>query len=202
MLEINLKGCVFLDNMENKRSIAHKINVKDVLTKPYVVQEGWEPNYLDMGIKVSRVNIVGVITHADENYKLEDESGEIMLKSFEPLPQVVAVGDVVIVIGRPREYNDERYVAPETIQKVDAKWLQVRKIELQSTIIEAPEIKEPTPINKKIIECIERLDTGNGVLTESLVTELGVDDIETHIAELLMEGEIFEIRPGVLKLLN
>jgi len=188
--------------MENKRGIAHKINVKNILTKPYVVQEGWEPNYLDMGIKVSRVNIIGVITHADENYKLEDESGEVMLKSFEPLPQTAAVGDVVIVIGRPREYNNERYVAPETIQKIDAKWLQVRKNELQSTIIETPEVKEPTPVNKNILESIERLDTGEGVLTESLVTELGIQDIETHIAELLMEGEIFEIRPGVLKLLN
>ncbi|MBT3303714.1 hypothetical protein HN592_05100 [Candidatus Woesearchaeota archaeon] len=194
--------------MKAKREIAFKVWIKEILNGEYVVKEGWEPNFIEINNKkFSRVNVLGIVIDSSENLiKLDDGTGEIVLRSFNELKLDFSVGDVLLVIGRPREYNEERYVMPEIVKKIEDKnWINVRKLELQQPItVEKPVVKpiKETAVKEQppIIDLIKELDKGEGVSTESLVDNLGKDS-EKIIKKLLEAGEIFEISPGILKIL-
>ena len=50
-----------------KRQVAEKIRIKDILGGRYIQEEGWTPNYVetDNGKKVSRVNIIGAVVEKE-----------------------------------------------------------------------------------------------------------------------------------------
>ena len=52
-----------------------------------------------------------------------------------------------------------------------------------------------------IFELIKKNDSGEGVLTEEIISKSNVADAERIIKQLLEEGDIFEVRPGKLKVL-
>ncbi len=69
-----------------KRQVAFKVRIKDIIDGKYIVEEGWQPNYIITcsGEKISRVNIIGtIVLKSDEenlNYKsvvLDDGTGKI-----------------------------------------------------------------------------------------------------------------------------
>lgn len=212
-----------------KRQIALKVRIKDLIEGKYFREEGMNPNYIKdkNGRIISRVNLIAAIVDFEEgdNFRsmiLDDGSGKISVRFFEE--SNANVGDVVLLIGRPREYGNEKYLYPEIIKKIeDPKWIKVRNLELKNRIIvneekedvvdsssemnieedietsEAPEEKEKTS-SEKIIDKIKDLDKGDGVDIESVIS--GMNDGENLINLLLKEGEIFEIRPGRLKVLE
>ena len=107
-----------------KRHTAYKVRIKDIIDSKYIKGEGeWSPNYLEVGIlEVSRVNLMGVLVsnQTEQNYHnmlIDDGTGRITVRSFEDIKNDVNVGDIVLVIGRPREYGNERYIVPEIIKK-------------------------------------------------------------------------------------
>lgn len=200
-----------------KRQTAYKTRVKDILDSKYVKTSGMEPNYLEVGSKrISRVNILGVIVEKSDmdNYKaltIDDGSGRISARAFDgntPLDNI-RIGDVVMVIGRPREFSSEKYVIIEAIKKTDTAWAMVRSLELQrndddskksKVIRDKEENVELSPKNK-IILAIKELDDGDGVLIENVLSK-NVDGAEKIIDTLLKEGGIFEVKPGKLKVLE
>jgi RPA family protein len=200
-------------NEIQKRQIAYKVLVKRILDGEYIKEEGWTPNYIIIdGEKVSRINIVGVIVSINEEREnkellLEDKSGRIPIRIFEQTEnnKHLSIGDIVTVIGRPREYGEEKYVVPEIIKKVEKGWLELRLIELRE---KKPITKEETgyeEIVKKIkvdpeeiIRMIKTTDKGEGADYEEIVEKI---KDERTIRNLLEEGEIFEIKPGKLKIL-
>lgn len=217
-----------------KRQIAYKIRVGKITEGDYVKESGWLPNYiLILGKKVSRINIIGVLVNVNDNgqeFMLEDKSGRIIIRSFEDNDYGVKIGDIVLVIGRPREFNNERYVVPEIVRFVDRNWLRLRELELCSqeeifngnncenkclnnnltnnveNIAKSPIREENTKeaIIKSVIDPedvmkqIKLLDQGDGADYEELLAKIGDEKI---IKMLLEEGEIFEIRPGKIKIL-
>ncbi|MBI5398266.1 hypothetical protein HZB03_02270 [Candidatus Woesearchaeota archaeon] len=124
-----------------RRETAVHVRIAEVLAGVYTKREGWDPNTIDLGnFRFSRVNLLGVIISnstareglASSVLMLDDGSGRIMLRSFDTRLISAAVGDLVLVVGRPREFNGERYVMPEIIRKLDnLKWIEVRKQELE-----------------------------------------------------------------------
>ncbi|MBI5388836.1 hypothetical protein HZB01_00475, partial [Candidatus Woesearchaeota archaeon] len=177
---------------------------------------------LSDGRQVSRVNILGVkIGEAPQSpegllgFIMEDGTGAIAVGSFEPLPQntQISIGDIVLVIGRVREFNGTFLVAPEIIKRVNNKrWLEIRKKELdfnpspQTTIrgpIPSPIFLEPLPQGKQaydlVYEFIEKNDKGEGVDIESVLAGVKGENLEQVIEDLKKEGEVFEIHPGKLK---
>ena len=46
------------------------------------------------------------------------------------------------------------------------------------------------------------MDNGDGADTEDIITSANMDNTEDIIKSLLEEGEIFEVRPGKLKVLE
>ena len=200
-----------------KRQTAYKIRVKDILDSKYVKTSGMEPNYLKIGSKqISRANILGVVVEKSDmdNYKaitIDDGSGRISARIFDDkiFLSNVEVGDVVNLIGRPREFSSEKYVIIESVKKTDPAWAMVRSLELQKNDYDGKKIKvirdkeekvDLSPKNK-IILAIKELDDGDGVLIESVLSK-NVDGAEKIIDTLLKEGGIFEVKPGKLKVLE
>lgn len=69
---------------------------------------------------------------------------------------------------------------------------------------EMDKLEEPEPVKEsthiKIIKFIRSKDNGEGVAVETINSEFGSAD--PLIDDLLREGEVFEIRPGILKVLE
>lgn len=215
-----------------KRQVAYKVRINDILKGEYIKEEGeWVPNYVKVGSKkVSRVNLMAVVVSKqdlentnNQSLLVDDGSGKISIRSFEENNNFnnVSIGDFVLVIGRPREYFNEKYIVSEILKKIeDPLWVEVRKLELgnKEEISKAEEKTEISKsmdseeevieeeigddINTKILSLIKEIDTGAGADTQELITKLNADDTEQIITRLLEQGEVFEIKPGKLKILE
>jgi len=199
-----------------KRQIAYKIRISDILDSRYITAQGFNPNYIEKyGKEISRINIIGtiVLKSAQDNYKtlvIDDGTGKISVRIFESdtLLDNINIGDVVTIIGRPREFSSEKYIHIEIIKKIDPSWLKVRDIELRmaginynnsdDTPIKAESFVSPT---NNIIKLIKELDSGEGVSIED-ISPKNIEGIDKIIKVLLKEGDIFEIKPGKLKVLE
>lgn len=193
-----------------ERQTAIKKRVSDLTEGEYKVEEGWNPNYLLTadGEKISRVNLMGIILSKEQtgtvtSFLFDDGSGTIKLRLFEELKTEIEPGEPVLVIGKIRVFNEEKYVAPEIIKKTDKKWLEMRRKEIgqQPTKVKKEknpvEVKEEVP--EKILELIKELDHGEGALIEDLKEKVGgVDEL---IDKMLKDGEIFQNMPGRVKVL-
>lgn len=238
-----------------KRQVALKVRIIDLLEGTYVKEEGWEPNYVKLPDlrKCSRANIIGVIISKTENSAIiDDGTSSITTRAFEEMPMLdkVTIGDVVLVIGRPREYNENKYILPEIIRKIkNQKWVTVRQQELaliekehpkvetvkpvpptesvteevfEETVkvkLPAEKLQTPTPEKEKkvaeaqtpelpkdphqeVIDIIRKLDTGSGAEIEELTSQSKINNTDAIIESLLREGEVFELKPGRLKVLE
>ena len=209
-----------------KRQVAYKVRIADILKGEYIKEDGdWVPNYIMLGNKkVSRVNLVAVVVSKQElentNYQnllIDDGSGKVSVRSFDEMTNFkgINVGDFVLIIGRPREYLNEKYVVSEILKKIENPlWVEVRKMELREgkdyTKYGEAETKEETNeeaieeegINARIFKLIKEIDNGEGADTQDVITKLNVEKAEEIITKLLEYGEVFEIKPGKLKVLE
>jgi len=211
------------DQKFQKRQTAYKTKIKDILSSKYIKTEGFAPNYLEVGSKeISRINIIGFVVEKPEvnNYKsliIDDGTGKISAGIFENngLLDAVKVGDAVVIIGRPREFSSEKYILIEAIKKVDSAWTKVRSLELRknSEYDGRSSTKESISSNdaridvtdltssNKIIQLIKGLDKGDGVSVEDIMPG-DIEDKDKIVDALLKDGDIFEIKPGKLKVLE
>lgn len=150
------------------RMVARKIDIKTLYTGKYIVQEGFNPNYIDVnGERVSRVRVLAAVIDnflsEDGNYgtiTLDDGTDTIRVKAFQDLRIIEPVekGDTVEVVGKIREYNEERYIQPEIIVKVDDPNYEVlRKLEIKKFIPAAVAAnKEEIKVNEEKAEAKEQ----------------------------------------------
>ena len=113
-------------------------DIKHLKEGRYVERPGWDPNYVVLNdrVRVSRVNIIGAITLAtaeggSAQYTLSDGTGEITLRTYDTSELEANPGELVIVIGRPRSYQNEVYIVPEIIRLVKEPWATHRKKHLE-----------------------------------------------------------------------
>ncbi len=142
-----------------------------------------------------------------------------------------ALGDIIRVIGKVRAFNEQQYLIPEIVKKITNKqFVMFHKLALQllesdaghtqpghsvptteltpeeivSTVDEIPiDADDSTPHTPfdDVISRIKELDKGDGAGIEQIIELLGSDS-EKLIHHLLETGEVFEIRPGRVKLLD
>jgi|SRR3989338_1394716 len=201
-----------------KRQVAYKVRIKDILNGKYIKEEGWRPNYIIIDDKkVSRVNLIGIIVDKQLEFDREilvvdDGSGKITIRNFDDRNlDDLGIGDIILVIGRPKEYNNEKYIAPEILKKIkNKKWIDFRKKELGTEKIvgkkeRIEEVKEEERIespSEKILNLIKKLDLGEGVDFDEVINKANIREPEKIINNLLSEGEIFQNKPGKLKVLE
>jgi RPA family protein len=224
-----------------KRQIAVKARIADLLKGRYVKESGWLPNYIltDKGEKVSRINLIAVVVTdpiIDISYRsvlIDDGTGRMSVRDFQEnkMFNTIKLGDPVFVIGKPREYNGQVYIFPEIIKNIgDTKWIAVRKLELErkermlkalpgataeeaagaaadmdvseENIGEGTKDTDDTDLSKNVYNLIKSMDSGAGADYEQVISKSGCADAEKIISLLLKEGEIFEVSPGKLKVLE
>ena len=199
-----------------KRSVAFICKIHDLITNDFVKEEGAEfaPSYvLCNGEKIARANVIGVVVDKEEkSLVIDDGTAKIRLRAFENTPGLdnFLVGDIVNVIGKIREFNNERYLMPEIMKKTTKKWLELRKMQLQGSATdnkktedaeEVEDVKKPLTKAEEVLSAIRKFDSGEGAAVELILSKVG-NDAENIINGLLRDGEIFEIRPGRLKVLE
>lgn len=133
---------------------AKKVRIVDLVNGKFFSgsKEEMKPSFLitQQAEKVSRVNIIASVTEKflseDENYgtlTLDDGSEAIRAKAFRErvkLIKEIQPGDIVLVIGKLKEYLGELYINIEIVKKVDANYENYRKLEILKNLIERNEI--------------------------------------------------------------
>lgn len=190
---------------ETARFVAFKATVAEIMHAP-----AQDNGLLWNGFPLGRINLLGVVISIQEkdvytNIFVDDGTGSVSVRLFGQ-DVAYAVGDVVKVVGRPRVFGQERYIAPEIMRKVDQKWIIVRKKErdlLQKHLpvpkSEPPKEPERLENTDVCIDLIRKEDKGDGVDVEVLAT-YGIS--EERVNNLLKDGTIFETRPGRVKVLE
>ncbi len=209
---------------ESKKNVACKTKIITLINGELVKKSGWEPSYVqsEKG-NIYRASIIATIVSLGEGVAvIDDGSASIPLRAYSEAASKLAtlsVGDLVLVIGRPRHWEDETYLVPEIIKKVDdARWKSVWEKECGTCQAPAsaktspepgPATNEPIPEKKdkknpyeEILAGIADLDKGEGADIDAVLALTGVSEGEKIIRNLLEEGEIFQISPGKIKVLE
>ena len=219
-----------------ERQTAFILWAAELNNKPFVKQESeFSPSYIDFGNKkVSRINIIAVVTQKTQkdnfaSITLDDGSAQIRAKTWNDdvkKLEPIKIGDVILLIGKLREYNDELYIVPEIIRQQSYNMFLLRQLSIlnesgKPTNVEEPEIEGfetqayQENYNKpreekiyseskrqKILDMISSLDTETGANINHVVSSSGLpeDEAGSIIDELLQEGEIFKISQDRIKI--
>ncbi len=223
-----------MENPNYDRMPAIKIDIASLRSGSFVEnKEQWSPNYVKTRFgDVSRVNIIGILVSLSDNMSsiiIDDGTGPIQVNlNFAMNKDVIhekgiKEGDGVIVIGRPREFDRDLYIAAEIVNSLDnLAWLRFRKGEIERQAEEGYKINinhaehEDVTDNEMKKEdgvedlyeitrsIIEKKDSGDGVdisVVERELINLNISDPKDSIQRMLEQGDLFEIRPGRIKLL-
>ena len=199
-----------------KRQVAYKISIATILNSAFAKDET-SAGYIKVNdLVISRVNMIGILVSKNEAQNsssaiIDDGTGRINLRTFEPsnVFSRAEIGDSVIVVGKIREYNDEKYIIPEIIRKIDNRWVNVRRNEIgnsQAAVAENSDKTEEIIIvqspKDNIYSIIKELDKGDGVLIDDIIKMSKSNDTESVVKTLLKSGDIFDVKPGMLKVLE
>jgi len=133
-----------------KRLVAKKVRVCDIIDGKffYGSKEEMKPSFVitSLGEKVSRVNIVATVidkfVSEDENYAtltIDDGTGAIRVKAFGEnvkLFEKIERADLVLIIGKLKEYGGEVYINCEFAKKIeDPNYESFRRLEILYKLI-------------------------------------------------------------------
>jgi RPA family protein len=212
--------------MAIERMTARKVRITDLVNGKWIRREGLEPSFIltEHGNKVSRARVLGTVVGLflaeDGNFgslTVDDSTDTIRAKTFSTTKPVdsFAVGDVVDLIGKVREYNGEVYIIPEIITKTQDPNLELlRRLEVtreikrlksspREEVAEIPEKKEEGAdegeLKKEILDIIT--SDPEGVDFSLIMEKIKAPDnaVETAINTLLEEGICYEPVPGKIK---
>ncbi|MEM5879431.1 MAG: OB-fold nucleic acid binding domain-containing protein, partial [Candidatus Aenigmatarchaeota archaeon] len=143
--------------MEKKRIVARKARICDLVNGVFFhgSKLDMKPSYVVVwfGEKISRVNLIGTAIDSfvseDESYgsiTIDDGTASIRVKVFGnnvKMVKDISNGEMLIVIGKLKEYNGEIYVAAEVVRKVkDLNHESLRKLEILKDLKEKKRMVE------------------------------------------------------------
>lgn len=208
-----------LEQKTFQRQTAYKVRISDLLNQNYMKGE-LSAGYIELnGVNISRVNVIATVVYKPEISSfniavIDDGTGRIPLRSFEnnDIFSKIEVSDVVLVVGKIREFNGEKYILSEILKKINNfGWLNVRKLEfasenyvqnIEATGNIAIEDSDNKELNEEIYSLVKKLDNGDGAPIEDVIKKSNNSEAENIVNKLLNSGDIFEIRPGKLKVLE
>ena len=144
------------------RQTAQKIWINELTSGIYKASETIEPNYVltTNNKKISRINIIATVIskyiNEDGTYStltIDDSSSKTLVKTFKDDAHLITnieVGDIILIIGKPKLNNNQLFILPEIIKKVNLSWLKLRKFELSE--ISKANIKPQQIEEQSIIE--------------------------------------------------
>jgi hypothetical protein len=173
---------------------------------------------------VSRVSVTGLLVSWDGiTGMLDDGSGQILIRTHEPVKQLLEtpLGSIVHCIGRIRSLDKESYLSVESVALLTHPgWITYKKIETElfrstqsinpqqsaqtipAQIPQMPAKQQFIRTEKdQVLDAIRLLDAGDGADVELVMSKLNLDD-DASIAQLIKHGEVYEIKPGKIKILE
>jgi len=175
-----------------KRAAAAKVSVKNILE----------------GMQAHRVNLAGIVVMKEESSNfhsmfIDDGTGKIMIRNFNNLPSLAEfnAGDSVAAVGNCREFGNEPYIAAEVVRKIDPAWIKVRQAELELNVSK-PDPGVKISSGADVLSAVREFDEGKGAPLSKILEMGGNEDVKLKIDFLLKKGEIFEVGPGRLKVLE
>src|SRR3989344_5545975 len=200
-------------NEKIQRQTAYRIWIKNILSSEFKKEEGeFRPQYITLrNINIARVNIIATVIQTIRNDEkqytsitVDDTSAQIRIKTWNESTELlkdIEISDTVLLIARIREYNNERYLVPEIIKKVDPLWELKRRLELLREIkSEGIEINEN--IHEQMIEessLSSVTEQGANILDVIKEADINQEEAGRIIESLIKEGEIYQIGQGRLK---
>ena len=195
--------------MEKKRSVAKKVRIFDLVNGVFFhgSKVDMKPSYLitPFGERISRVNLIGTVIDMfiseDESYgslTLDDGSASIRAKVFGndvKLMKNISNGDLVLLIGKLKEYNGEIYVAAEVVRKLeDFNHEILRKIEILK------DLKEKKRVAEEIKNLIDQMSEEE--LKEYVEKKYGLDEECLNIVRAnLKVGKEIDYKPKILEII-
>ncbi|MEK6839400.1 MAG: OB-fold nucleic acid binding domain-containing protein [Nanoarchaeota archaeon] len=220
-----------------QRQTAHKLWIAHILSSPYTkTTEEFTPHYITFkDMQISRVNIIANVIETFVNPEatlasvtLDDGSGTIRMRAFKDnitIVKDIEMGDLILVIGKVREYNNEVYIVPDIVKKIsNPAWSKLRRLELlkehgQPSPIQQqvpqrmqeetsmPMIQISTiaaPVSERAQEVLSYIEKSEeGIAPSALMSSLNLpqQEIERIILELLKNSDIYQNKPGHYKIL-
>jgi len=156
--------------MNTLRQTTVKANISNIINGKFTKKEGLEPSYVltNRGQRISRVKFVGTIVDKfmseDGNYSsvtVNDDSGSIRIKAFRDNVNTfdnLEMGNLVLVIGKIREYAEEHYVIPDIVKKVaDPNYESFHRLQVLKQILKQKKILEAVNKEKENFADMEAL---------------------------------------------
>lgn len=229
-----------------KRQTALKLKIADLNRGEVISNE--KQNFVEIdGKHVGRVNVIAnvidkFVSEGEKKYSaltIDDASSQIRIKAFgEDIEKMqnIEIGDTIIVIGALRFFNNEIYILPEIIKKIEIEWLMVRKLEIDKnpnpaqsenriskqlknipmkedqrgivtnaafnkSLDDAKEENTELSAKEKIFEMLKQNDDGVDIDKIIMSIKLPVDEINRIVSEMLENAEIYEPKPGRIRIL-
>lgn len=180
--------------METLRQTMIQMRISDTVNGKFIRKEGLEPSYVltDLGQRISRVKLVGTIVDKfmseDGNYSsvtVDDDSDSIRIKVFREDVNIfdnLEIGDLILVIGRVREYAEENYVIPEVVKKVaNPNYESLHRLEVLKQMLKQKKVAELVKKEKEKFADLEELK--NYVKKKYRVDGQIVEDIVETLTE-------------------
>lgn len=198
-----------------KRHVAAKFRVGQVLSGE-AVYEGERMKCVKIdGQEIFRVNLIANIVDkfvqdGEKKYAsltLDDASGQIKAKLFgDDIDKLKELnqGDTLLVVGLLRGWNNEVYLTPEIMRKVDPRYLLIRKLEVEANAPKVLDKEKVAELKDKILSMVRDAESNGGIDVEKIILELKEppEVINREIKKLLEDGIAYEPRPGKLRYLG
>jgi len=197
--------------MENRiRMTAKKIRISDITNGRFFFgsREEMRASYLitPFGEKVSRVNLFGTVAETflseDGNYSsvtIDDGTGTVRTKVFgnsANLFKEIEAGNMVVIVGKIKQYNDEIYVNAEIAKKIsDPNYENLRKLEIQKNL------KKQEKTVGDIRKIIDKMSEEELIDYVKKKYGFDIEQLQTVRDNLRIESEI-DFKPKIMKLIE
>lgn len=184
---------------QRKRQVAYRLRINEINNA--IISENKSFFEID-GKKVARVNLISTIidkflSEGEKRFAsltVDDGSNQIRVKVFgedvEKFSQV-DIGDTILIVGFIKFFNNETYILPEIIKKVDEKWLLVRKNEIAKN--ESTRKEENKQTSREQIQSIAFRKTPPMKIESEKLAEEIEDKEDSTINDLRVKEEILKI---------
>ncbi len=169
----------------------------------------------------SYIDVLGVVVAIyDKKYMVVDDgAAQILVRNGNEGQgaKMINPGDVARVIGRVSEGSEGKYIIGEIIKKIaNPDWIKVRRAELnqlnkggevRANAKEQPVERESSNEGRNdpadyILGLVRKLDEGHGAAVDAILKNSAMEECKSIIDMLMNRGDIFEIEPGRVKVLE
>jgi RPA family protein len=194
--------------MDPKRIPSVRVSITDIINGKFFSgsREEMMPSYVitPFGKKVARVSVVAtaveVFSGEEGKYhfiSVDDGTGLIRIKAFgedTKLLEGIKAGDLVLIIGKVKEYNGETYVSCEIAKKVEPNYENLRKIEILNDLIE----------QKKVVDEIKKLvgKMSEEELKEYALEKFCMDEESLKVVRGQIESKEKDYKPVLMDMIT